>query len=99
MVLRPDAAPRRFQATEQLAVARVAFAWRARFPIFGPLALYVTDGYDGHDGRLQVRVLGLPVQGKRGAELALGEAFRYIWLRSPGSRMRSSPTGNSSGTQ
>jgi hypothetical protein len=78
MVLRPGAAPRRFQATEQLAVARVAFAWRARFFIFGPLALYVTDGYDGHDGRLQVRVLGLPVQRKRGAELALGEAFRYL---------------------
>lgn len=78
MVLKPGAAPRRFAATEEFAIGRVAFAWHARFPMVGPLALRVSDSYDGHDGRLEVRVLGLPVQRKRGPELAQGEAYRYL---------------------
>lgn len=78
MVLRPGAAARSFSAVEEFAIDRVAFAWRARFPIAGPLALRVTDSYDGKDGLLDVRLLGLPVQRKRGPELAQGEAMRYL---------------------
>ena len=78
MILKPGAAPRRFTATEEFAVDRVAFAWRARFSLFGPLALQVTDSYDGNNGLLEVRVSVVPVQRKRGPELARGEAFRYL---------------------
>jgi hypothetical protein len=78
MILKPGATPRRFVATEEFAVDRVAFAWRARFPMFGPLALRVIDSYDGHEGLLEVRGVGLPLQRKRGPELARGEAFRYL---------------------
>ena len=78
MLLKPGASPRRFEATEEFATRRVAFAWRARFPLLGPLALHVTDRYDGEDGLLEVRLLGIPVQRRRGPELARGEAFRYL---------------------
>ncbi len=78
MVLKPRAKPRAFTATEEFAIDRVAFAWNARLPIAGPLGLRVTDRYDGRDGRLEVRLLGLPLQRKHGTELARGEAFRYL---------------------
>jgi hypothetical protein len=78
MTLRPGSKPRRFTATEEFAVGRVAFAWRARFPILPPASLRVLDGYDGIQGRLEVRLLGLPLQRQRGPELSLGEAFRYL---------------------
>ena len=78
MVLKPGKRPLRFAAVEEFAVDAVAFAWRARFPILGPLALRVTDSYQPPDGLLEVRLLGLPVQRKRGPELARGEAFRYL---------------------
>jgi hypothetical protein len=78
MVLKPGAKPRAFTAIEEFAVDRVAFAWRARFPMLGPLSMRVIDSYDGTDGRLEVRVLGLPLQRKGGPELAQGEAFRYL---------------------
>ena len=78
MVLKPGAKPRAYTAVEDLAVGRVAFAWRARFPVLGSLSLRVTDSYDGAEGRLDVRILGLPLQRNRGPELAKGEAFRYL---------------------
>jgi hypothetical protein len=78
MILKPGAKPRAFTATEELAVDRVAFAWRARFPMLGPLSMRVIDRYDGTYGRLEVRLLGLPLQRKGGPELAQGEAFRYL---------------------
>ena len=78
MVLNPGAKPRGFRASEVFAIDRVAFAWRAHFPIVGPLGLRVVDGYDGRDGLLEVRLLGLPLQRKRGAEIAAGETFRYL---------------------
>ena len=78
MTLKPGAAPRPFTATEELATGRVNFTWRARFPILGPLSLHVTDSYREDEGLLQVRLLGLPLQSKRGGELAAGEAFRYL---------------------
>lgn len=78
MILKPGKRPLRFDAVEDFATDRVAFAWRARFPLLGPLAMRVVDSYDGQDGLLEVRVLGVPVQRKRGPELALGEAYRYL---------------------
>ena len=38
----------------------------------------MTDSYDGRDGLLEVRLLGLPIQRKHDAELVRGEAFRYL---------------------
>lgn len=78
MILKPGKRPLRFDAVEEFAVDRVAFAWRARFALLGPLAMRVVDSYDGRDGLLEVRILGVPVQRKRGPELAQGEAYRYL---------------------
>jgi Family of unknown function (DUF6544) len=78
MTLKPGGRPRRFSAIEELAVDRVAFDWRARFPMLGPVSMRVTDSYRAGSGRLEVRVLGLPLQRRGGAELALGEAYRYL---------------------
>ena len=78
MVRKPGAKPRAFTATEEFAVDHVAFAWRARFPMLGPVAMRVIDSYDGTDGRLEVRLLGIPLQRRAGPELAQGEAFRYL---------------------
>ena len=78
MILKPGGRPLRFQATEEFAADSVAFVWRARFPILGPLSMHVTDSYQSPDGLLEVRVLGLPVRRSRGPELASGEALRYL---------------------
>ena len=78
MWLRPGARGMRFAAAQCLAVERVAFAWRARFPVAGPLALRVVDRFADDDGELAVRLLGLPVQRQRGTETAAGEALRYL---------------------
>lgn len=78
MTLKPGSRPRRFTATEEFATDHVAFEWTARFPMLGPISLLVTDRYDAGEGLLEVRLLGLPLQRKRGPELALGEAFRYL---------------------
>ncbi len=78
MVLKPGARPLPFNATEEFATRHVAFTWRARFPLAGALALRVVDRYDGKDGVLEVRALGVPLRRKRGAPLAEGEAFRYL---------------------
>lgn len=78
MWLKPGGRGLRFRATEAFAVDRVAFAWQARFPLLGPLALRVVDGYAGGDGTLEVRLLGLPLQRQRGPEVVAGEALRYL---------------------
>lgn len=78
MLLKRGARPRAFTATEDFAVHRVAFAWRARFAVLGPVSLRVLDSYDGANGRLEVRLLGIPIQRRAGPELAQGEAFRYL---------------------
>jgi hypothetical protein len=78
MVLKPGTTPRSFSAIEEFAVDRVAFAWWARFPMLGPISLHVTDSYDGRGGRLEVRLLRLPLQRKRDPELAQGQALRYL---------------------
>ena len=96
MTLKPGARPRRLTATEEFATDRVAFAWRARFPIVGPISLRVTDSYGAGEGILDVRLPGLPLQRAHGPELALGEAFRYL-AEMRGLRRRSLRTVTSSG--
>ena len=46
--------------------------------MLGPVALRVTDSYDGREGRLEVRAFGLPLQRNRGPELAQSKAIRYL---------------------
>ena len=78
MVMKPGGRPLRFEAVEEFDTATVAFAWRARFPLFGPVSLRVTDSYQPPNGLLEVRLLGLPVRRERGAAVARGEVFRYL---------------------
>jgi hypothetical protein len=78
MWLKPGSRAMRFTATEVFAVDRIAFSWQARFPLFGPLAMKVVDGYADGDGELAVRLLGLPIQRQRGPETSIGEALRYL---------------------
>jgi hypothetical protein len=67
----------RFEAEQRLAVREVAFRWRARFPLLGPLALGVVDRFEAGEGALEVR-LGVPLSRGRGPEIALGQALRYL---------------------
>ena len=75
---KPGGRALRFTASQRFAVDRVAFSWQARFPIVGPLAIAVVDDYASGEGKLEVRVLGLPVQRQRGHETVRGEALRYL---------------------
>ena len=75
---KPGGRELRFTAEQRIAVDRVAFSWRARFPLLGPLALEVVDGYADGAGQLVVRVLGMPVQRQGGPETTSGEALRYL---------------------
>jgi hypothetical protein len=67
-----------FEATEDFAVDRVAFSWRARFPLDGPVAMTVVDGFSNGTGRLRVSMLGIPLQTQTGPETNVGEAMRYL---------------------
>ena len=78
MWLKPNGRAMRFEAAQSFALDRVAFWWRARFPVLGPLKLQVVDDYADADGKLEVRLLGLPVQRRRGPETVQGEALRYL---------------------
>ena len=78
MWLKPGGRAMRFAATQSFATERVAFCWRARFPIAGPIALSVIDEYADEDGQLAVRLLGVPLQRQRGPETVAGEALRYL---------------------
>jgi hypothetical protein len=78
MLMKPGGRTLRFAALEDFAIDRIAFSWRARFPILGPVALQVTDSYEPPDGGLDVRLLGIPVQRQRGPEVLRGEAYRYL---------------------
>jgi hypothetical protein len=78
MVLKPGKRPLRFDAVEEFATDAVAFTWRARFRILGPLSIRVSDSYRPPDGLLEVRALGLALRRTRGPELAQGEALRYL---------------------
>lgn len=78
MSQKPGGRALRFTAMHTVAAERVSFSWRARFPIVGPLALRVVDEYADGDGKLEVRLLGIPVQRQGGRETVLGEALRYL---------------------
>jgi hypothetical protein len=78
MWLKPGSRAMRFTATEVFAVDRIAFSWQARFPLLGPLAMRVVDGYADRRGELAVRLLGFPIQRQRGPETSMGEALRYL---------------------
>lgn len=78
MWLKPGGRAMRFEAAQSFALDRVAFWWRARFPVLGPLKLRVVDDYADGDGKLEVRVLGLPLQRQSDAETVKGEALRYL---------------------
>jgi hypothetical protein len=67
-----------FTAVQHFAADRVAFSWKARFPLLGPLALRVVDDYDSGAGALTVSLFGLPLQRQRGPETTRGEALRYL---------------------
>ena len=75
---KPGGRAMRFSAVQHFAVERVAFSWRARFPIIGPLAIRVVDEYAERDGKLEVRALGLPLKRQRGPQIVTGEALRYL---------------------
>jgi uncharacterized protein DUF6544 len=74
----PGAKAMRFEATEDFAVEHVAFSWRARFPIVGPLAMTVVDEMADGVGQLRVSLLGIPLQTKKGTEATAGQATRYL---------------------
>ena len=74
----PGAKAMRFEATQDFAVDHVAFSWRARFSIVGPLAMTVVDEMAEGAGRLRVSLLGVPLQTEKGAETTVGQAMRYL---------------------
>jgi hypothetical protein len=78
MVRKPGGHPLPFAAVEDFAVAQVAFSWRARFPILPLVSMRVLDGYAAGEGRLEVRLFGLPFMRFGGPETAEGEAIRYL---------------------
>ena len=78
MTQKPGGRALRFSATEVFAVDRVEFSWRARFPIVPPLVLTVTDEYRDGRGTLDVRLLSRRLSSRRGTELDVGEALRYL---------------------
>lgn len=75
---RPGGRATSFRATEDFAVDRVAFSWRARFPIVGPLALTVVDEFADGIGRLRLSLLGVPLRTMTGPPTNVGEAMRYL---------------------
>ncbi len=75
---RPDGRATSFRATQDFTVDHVAFSWRARFPLVGPLALTVVDEFADGSGRLRLSLLGIPLRTMMGPETNLGEAMRYL---------------------
>ncbi len=68
----------RFTALQRFAVERVGFSWQARFPVAGPLALRIVDDHADGDGKLEGRMLGVPVLRQAGSEAATAQALRYL---------------------
>lgn len=75
---KPEARLTRFEAIEDFAVDRVAFSWRARFPLIGRLALTVVDEFRDGGGRMRLSLGGIPLRTQTGHDLAVGEAMRYL---------------------
>ena len=75
---KPGGRAMRFTAAEEFDLGRVAFVWRARFPIAPLVAMNVVDEYAEGNGKLVARVLGIPVLQQQGPETSVGEALRYL---------------------
>ena len=75
---RPGAKAMRFEATEDFDVTRVSFAWQARFPLLGRLALTVVDELADGVGQLRVSLLGRPLRTLSTPETTVGQAMRYL---------------------
>jgi hypothetical protein len=58
----------------------VAFSWRAKFPVAGPIAwLSIVDAYEERGGRMDGRIWGIvPFMRTRGDEVEVGELSRYM---------------------
>ena len=78
MQQRPGGRVTPFRATQDFSIDRVAFSWRARFPIVGPLAVTVVDEFGDGNGRLRVSLFGIPFKTMKGPETDVGEAMRYL---------------------
>jgi hypothetical protein len=76
----PGSKAMRFTAVAEYGVRRVAFSWRARFPVAGSIAwLSIVDAYEETGGRMDGRVWGLvPFMRTRGDEVEVGELSRYM---------------------
>ena len=77
MQLKPDQW-RPFEAEQEMALDRVEFSWRARFPLAPLVMLRVHDWYRAGEGALEVRLFGLPLKRLRGGAVTKGEAQRYL---------------------
>lgn len=75
---KPGGRSLQFTAVEELAVAEVAFSWRARFRIAPLVSMRVFDRYAAGEGLLEARLFGVPVMRRKGPEVAKGEALRYL---------------------
>lgn len=75
---KPGGRAMRFTAVQHFAVERIAFSWQARFPVVGPLALRIVDDYADGEGKLEGRMLGVPVLRQAGPEAASAQALRYL---------------------
>jgi hypothetical protein len=79
MWLKPGGRPLGFTADEEFSVDRVAFSWRAQFPIVPLVSLHVLDCYAHGEGSLQLRAWRrVPLMRKGGADVAEGQALRYL---------------------
>ena len=78
MWLKPGGRAMPFTAVERFRVDRVAFSWRARFPILRLLSMRVVDRYAAGEGLLEARLLGVPVMRSSDRAAAEGEAMRYL---------------------
>lgn len=68
-----------FRATQEYAVAEVAFSWRARFSLAPLLWLDVVDSFEAGEGALGARLWGrLRVMHSEGPVTNAGEAMRYL---------------------
>jgi len=67
-----------FEAEQEMALDRVEFSRRARFPLAPLVALRVHDWYRAGEGALEVRLFGLPLKRLRGESVTRGEAMRYL---------------------
>lgn len=75
--LKPDQW-RPFAAEQEMALDRVEFSWRARFPLAPLVMLRVHDWYRAGEGALEVRLFGLLLKRVRGEAVTKGEAMRYL---------------------